>query len=360
MADTKAAAGLTVQQWDDKFYQEYLKTNRFAKEIGTSANAIIQIKETLTKTKGDSITFALSNKLTGAGVVGDAVLEGNEEAHKTRSFKVTVQQLRHATRVSVTQEQFSAIGLRKAGRMALMDWKKDEFIDRIIAEFGSINGVLYDDATETQKDAWLVDNADRVLFGAVKSNNSSNDHSASLSNIDNTADKLTTSALSLMKRMALDADPKIKPLRTTEDLRFYKVYTGTRSFRDLKDDSTITQAQREAMTRGDDNVLFTGGDLIWDGMVIMEIDDWPVLEGVGAGSIDVTRAVLCGCQAIAYGVAKRTKTTTKEFDYGDKHGVSVAVMDSVKKMLFGSGDTDTDDLKDHGMVTGYFAGVADS
>jgi len=360
MADTRVAAGLTVQQWDDLFYQEYLKTNRFAKDIGKTANAIIQIKEDLMTRKGDSVTFALSNKLTGAGVLGSAVLEGNEEAHDTRSFKVIVQQLRHATRVAETDEQFSALSLRKAGRMALMDWSKDEFIDRIIAEFGSINGVAYASATETQKDAWLVDNADRVLFGALKSNNSSNDHSASLANIDNTADKLTTSALSLMKRMALDADPKIKPLRVTEDKRFYKVYTGTRSFRDLKDDSTITQAQREAMTRGDDNILFTGGDLLWDGMVIIEIDDWPVLVGVGAGGIDVQRAVLAGCQAIAYAVAKRTKTSTKTFDYGDKFGVSVAKMDGLRKMLFGSGDTDTDDLKDHGMVTGYFAGVADS
>ena len=48
----------------------------------------------------------------------------------------------------------------------------------------------YGTATETQKVAWLVDNADRVLFGAAKSNNSSNDHSASLANVDSTDDKL--------------------------------------------------------------------------------------------------------------------------------------------------------------------------
>ena len=55
-------------------------------------------------------------------------------------------------------------------------------------------------ATEVQKDAWLVDNADRVLFGAAVGNNSGNDHSASLANIDNTAAKLTTNVISLAKR----------------------------------------------------------------------------------------------------------------------------------------------------------------
>jgi hypothetical protein len=35
-------------------------------------------------------------------------------------------------------------------------------------------------------------------------------------------------------------------------------------------------------------------------------------------------------------------------------------MGGIEKMTFGSGSGDTDDLKDHGMVTGYFAAVADS
>ena len=37
----------------------------------------------------------------------------------------------------------------------------------IMQALASINGVNYACATEAQKDAWLVDNADRVLFGAA-------------------------------------------------------------------------------------------------------------------------------------------------------------------------------------------------
>ena len=48
----------------------------------------------------------------------------------------------------------------------------------IIQALASINGVNYAIATEGQKDAWLVDNADRVLFGAAAAGYT--DHSADL------------------------------------------------------------------------------------------------------------------------------------------------------------------------------------
>lgn len=354
MADTQAASGLTVQQWDAKFYKEFLNSNRFAKEIGKSPNSIIQIKEDLTTKKGDSITFAMVNRLTGAGVEGDDVLEGNEEAMDSRSQKLTVAQIRHAVRTSESQDQFSAIPLRQANRSVLMDWQMENFRDRIIAEFGSINGVAYGTASETQKDVWCVDNADRVQFGKLKSNYNV-DHSVALATIDNTDDKLTTAAVSLMKRIALTASPKIRPIRVTDDKRFFVMYAHPLCFRDLKEDSTITQAQREALSRGPNNILFTGGDLHWDGVIIKEIEDFPTVSS----GVDVGRAVLTGAQAIAFGVARRPNTVTKDFDYGDKHGLAIREMLGVEKMIFGTGSGDTDDLKDHGMVTGWFAAVAD-
>ncbi|WP_084264760.1 N4-gp56 family major capsid protein [Sneathiella glossodoripedis] len=360
MADTTVATGLTVQQWDSKFFKEYLSQNRFKPFMGTSENSIIQVKDDLTKKNGDSITFALVNKLAGDGVTGSNTLEGNEEDMASRSHKLTVEQIRHAVRVASTDEQFSAIPLRDAAKSVLKDWMMEKTRDDIIAAFGSINGVAYASATETQKDAWLVDNADRVLFGAAKSNNSSNDHSASLANIDSTNDKLTPEAISLMKRMALQANPKIRPIRTTEDERWFVLFANSYCFRDLKENATMTQAQREALARGAKNKLFTGGDLMWDGVIIKEIEDIGVLSGVGASSIDVAPNYFCGAQALGIGWAKRTFTKDKDFDYGDKKGVAVGEFRGIEKLTFGSGDGDTDDLKDHGVLTGFFSAVADA
>ena len=362
MTETTAATGLTVQQWDDKFFVEHVQQNRFAKEMGTDENAIIQVKEDLTKKKGDSVTFALVNRLTGAGVSNGATLEGNEEEMDSRSFKLTVGERANGVRSSSWDNQISAIDLRKAAKVGLKTWAMENTRDRIIDALGSINGVAYGSASEANKDAWLVDNADRVLFGAAKSNNSSNDHSASLANIDNTNDKLTSSAASLMKRMALTASPKVRPIMSDASGRnFFVMYVPSLVFRDLKADSTISQAQREVGLRMQNEKLFKGGDLEWDGIIFKEIEDIGVLSGVGAAGIDVAPAYLCGAQALGYGVASRWKSAEETFDYGRKKGCAIMEMGGIEKIIFGTNaSTDTGDTKDHGVVTGYFASVADS
>lgn len=362
MAQTTAATGLTVQQWDDKFFREYLGNNPFKPYMGKGTSSIIQVKEDLTKKKGDSLTFALVNKLTGAANDGTSKLEGNEEALGSRSHKLTVALRRNGVSVTEFEEQISAIALRNAGKDQLMDWAVEQDIDRVIDQLYSKNGVLYGAATETQKDAWLVDNADRVLFGAAKSNNSGNDHSASLANIDATNDKATPAALSLMKRIALSADPKIRPIRMEGmNKRYFVVFAHPLCFRDLKNDPTITQAQREVGLSKQNNKLFQGGDLEWDGMIIHEVDDMDTLSGVGNAGIDVGGVFLCGAQALGLGIASRWTSRTKgETDYGNEKGVAVRAIDGLQKLTFGTGSDDTDDQKDHGVVTGYFSAVADS
>lgn len=357
MALTTARTGLTPQQWDDKFFMEYVRENRFKRYMGTDENSIIQLKEDLTKKKGDKVTFAAVNKLTGAGVTGNTTLEGNEEELDTRSMAVTVAPLRHAVAVTNWDEQKSTIELRDTAKMALKMWSMEKMKTAIITALGSINGVAYADASEAQKDAWLVDNSDRVLFGATKSNASSNDHSTSLANIDNTSDKLSPAIISLAKRIAQSASPAIRPIRLSEDEEWFVMFCGPQAFRDLSNDTTMTQANRDARTRGMDNPLFTGGSLIWDGVIIREI---PEIAAVSNGTINCNPNYLVGAQALGIAWAQRTKTTTQVTDYGFRNGVGVQEMRGIEKLLFGSGAGDTDDLKQHGVVTVWTAGVADT
>lgn len=362
MADTSVASGLTVQQWDDKYFREYIGWNKFAKYMGTTENSIIQVKEDLTKKKGDSVTFALVNRLTGAGVTGSSTLEGNEEAMDSRSHKLTVDQLRNAVRVPVLDEQFSAISLRNAARPVLMDWSMEQMRDDIVEALGSINGVAYGSATEGQKDTYITDNNDRVLFGAAVGNYSAGDHSASLLNVDSTNDKLDSGMISLAKRRAKLADPQIRPIRVREagDEEWYVLLCNSLCFRDLRADTAIQQADREARARGVNNPLFTGGDLLYDGVIIREIEQIDVVSGVGASSIDVAPNYLCGAQAVGVGFAMRPNTVTEVFDYEDKHGVAVREIRGIDKLQFGSGTTDTADLKDNGVFTIWASAVADS
>ena len=357
MADSNVATGLTVQNWDDKFMKEYLEANRFKREMGTSSKNIIQLKTDLTKKKGESITYALVNRLTGAGVTGSSTLEGNEEDMDSRSFKLSVNKLRNAVRVAEVDEQFSAISLRQAGKEVLQDWMMEKTRDDIITAMHQINGVAYGSASESQKDAWLTDNADRVLFGNAIG--SGTDHSARLGAVT-AAMKLGPEEVSLMKRMASTASPKIRPTRATEDERYFVLYCDSLTFRDFAANATITQANRDALARGKSNPLFAGGDLIWDGVIVKEIPDIPSLGTVGASNARVSAAFMCGAQAIGFAYAKRTTSKTEEFDYGDKVGVAVEEIRGIGKMVFGSGSTDTADLKDHGIVTGYFGAALDA
>jgi N4-gp56 family major capsid protein len=367
MADTRANANLTPEIWDDQFFTEYLTENRYAGEMGTNENNVIQVKEDLTKKKGDRVNFALVNKLTQDAVTGRGTMEGNEEELGTRSFELAVDKRRNAVRVAEIDEQFSAISLREAAKFTLKDWSMKDTERLITMALGDMNGIPMTAAAvglagnQTALDAWLVDNADRVFFGNSAYAASSGDLSAGLATLTagTAAERLTAANISAMKFMAMNqANPKIRPIRSEANGRhYYLMYAHPLGFRDLKTDSTITAAQREVSLEMENNRLFKGGDLLWDGVIIKEahdLYDYSTLTALGDTST-VVPAFLCGAQAIGVAYARRWRSKTEEFDYGDKHGVEISSIYGIDKMVFGSGAGDRDDLKDHGVVTGFFA-----
>jgi N4-gp56 family major capsid protein len=369
MADTRVASGLTVEQWDDQYFKEYLTDNRFSESMGSNEAAVIQVKENLTKKKGDRINFALVNKLTNEATTGRSTMEGNEEDMSSREFPVTVDKRRNAVRVAEIDEQYSAISLREAGRSVLMDWSKKDTEKLITRALSSINGkrVLALGRTETNQasdsemNAWLVDNSDRVLFGALRSNNAANDWSDCIDTLDTTADKLTSAAVSKMKAIAETiANPLIRPIRSTANKgrRYYIMYAHPYAFNDLKQDTTLTAFQRDVQLQMENERLFEGGDLYWDGVIIKQVEEaiteWN-LGLDGSGSARVVSAYLCGAQAVGVAYARRWSSQTETFDYGDKYGVEISSIYGVEKLRFESGNADSGDYKDHGVVSGFFA-----
>lgn len=360
MANTSAATGLLKQNFDAQFYIDFIRMSRFAPYMGTDRNSLIVLREDLTKTRGDTITLALVNALSGAGVTGSSTLEGNEEAMTQRSMQITVDQFRNAVLVPMLDEQFTEIDLMEAARQDLLDWRLDQHKDDIVEALGSINGTAYGSASEANKDAWLVDNVDRTAFGDVLGTGLS-DHSAALGAIA-AAEKISASNIGKLKRAAQTASPKIKPIRIDgTDREFYVHFVDPRTMRDLKADTTIAQANREARPRVvEENPIFHGGALLYDGIIMVEIPEIATLGTVGTCSAAVSPSYLCGSAALTYAVAKRPELVTETFDYDDKHGVAVREVSKVAKNIFGTGSGDTDDLKDHGVATGYYAAAADA
>lgn len=372
MARTPTPADLQVKQWANDFFKEYVRDNRFKPYMGRNENAIIHIKEDLTKKKGDALTFQLINKLSGTGVTGNGVLEGNEEAQASDGYQVSVSFLRNAVLRTLEDEQATAIDYLNAARVSLKKWMMEKMRDHIITALMSIDGKAYlssqiagntnytSVASEADKDAWLAANADRVLFGALKSNNSGNDHSASLANIDNTADKLSTVVGGLAKRMAQTATPAIGPTTVNDDQEWYVMFCNSNSFRDLKTDAVLTQANREARPRNvKNNPIFTDGDETYNGIIYREVPEIPSVGLVGASGIAVGVNFLCGVQAVGVAFAKRATPIMNNTDYGFRKGVGIQENRGIKKLQFEDPANPGTDV-DHGVVTVYTAAVDDA
>ena len=354
MTLTTVPTALQVEQWEDRFFTEYLHDGGFKPLMGKDENAVIQVKEQPGKGNGDKVTIQLVNRLTNAAVTGTSTLEGNEEDMAQRSFSITVNKRRNAVRIPEMSEVQSAIDLREAARATLLDWAMEDTRDLIIQALGSLNGTAFISRTAVIADAWLVDNLDRVVFGAGVG--SGTDLSADLAQLDTTNDLFNSAALDRMILKAKTCNPKIRPMRDGGNgKRYYVAFANPYAFKDLRD-SLDNDYLAQTVVQMQASKLFEGGDLLWNGCIVKETDNIPIYENLGAsGTAEVTPVYMCGAQALAAAYANRWRSKTEIFDYADKYGVAIDGIYGIEKIRFGTGASDTDDQKDHGVVTGFFA-----
>lgn len=363
MAETAVPTNSRVIKWQRDFWREYIRANRFSKAMGADESAPIQLVEDLEKSVGETVNIELVNRLAGAGVTGTNTLEGNEEALGQRNFRLTVNRTRHAVVHDRLHEQFSAIDLIEAKRAVLMDWFKESVRDRIVTALGSFSSdgsshTAYESAGSTLRNAWLVNNQDRVIFGA-NTGSGYTVHATGITTLDTTADIWTVPNAALAKDLAKAASPKIRPIRVKDDEEWYLWYMPTKVFRQAQTAlATINQNAWER-ARGESNPLFTGGDLIYDGIIIKEIPEIGQISGTPGASATtaVCQTFLVGAQAVGYAIATRSRMIENVRDYGAKKGAGIEMVDAINKIYFGSGAADTDAPKQNGVVTAYYAVV---
>jgi N4-gp56 family major capsid protein len=363
MADTTAAE--RVNQWESDFFDEYVRSNRFTPYMGADENAIIQLKDNLTKKKGDAITINLVGALDASGEPNDGstTLVGAEKALPNDGHKITVKVARDATVVNVEEEQASPIDILKAGKTALKSLATRYLRNGIILALHTINGVKYATATAGQKNTWLAANSDRVLFGSAKANNLANVHADSLATINNTDDKLTGPIVSLARRMAQTAvtanGDGIRPVTYDDGGESYVMFAPTYAFRDLKQWMVDEGKWDTQLERSKENPMYKAGTSIeWDGVMVREIPEMPILADVGADDCDVAPCFLCGAQALGVAWAMRTKATfSKEDDYEFRKGVGFMELRGIEKIQWAQG---TSDAIDWSVCTVYVAAEADA
>lgn len=370
------------QVWENKYFGEYVRASGYKPYMGTSNDAIIIVKKELQEEAGKTINIPLITRLKGNGVTGSQVLDGQEEELGNYNCALSVDWRRHAVRLPKSTAYKTEIDLWGASKAMLRKWEAEKLRDDITRAFMSIvpatttvtptdygtvsliaagSGGGYEitaanqaaGVSEANKDSWLVLNQDRVLFGAVRSNYSAGDHSAALSTLDTTADKLSTTIGSLAKDMAMLADPHITPFRTEDGREYFVMFCNQRSFRDLKGDTVMQAANRDARPRDvNGNPIFQDGDLIHDGIIYRRIPEIPILTAAGSGT-DVGPNFLCGAQAlgIAWG-QEPTFQTDLQKDFKFRPGVAIEELLRVQKLHFNG--------VQQGMVTVYTAAAANA
>lgn len=385
MSSSTISTANQVTRFKKKVLREYVRGGRFGSVIGTDENKIIQVVK-----EGKKCSLPLIGKLGGAGVRGSTQLSGSEQALSNYAYTLQPTYLRNGVLIDNEEREKSEFDLFKEGRPALMNWMMETKRDQMIQAFGAIEagstyynygGVEASGAkgssagSAANMDTWNTNNGDRIIYGAAKANRTAGDHTTSLGTIDTTNDKMTSDLVELMKRMAQDANPLIRPIMVKGDEPWYILYLGKYAFRDLRNDTTLLATMQNSLERNRDNPLFAGGDLLWDGVIIKEIPDldkfidstdsglWDGVWGANATgdslatggdtSSRVSIGFFCGAQALGFGVGKTASfKRRKEDDYEHLNGVAISAKHDIKKTFFNN--------KQHGMLTTFHSAAVDS
>jgi N4-gp56 family major capsid protein len=384
MAETALSSALEKQVWSKDYLAEYVRESGFLPYMGRKKTSVICTMYELASEAGKTLNIPLITKLNAAGVRGSGVLDGKEEQLGNYNCAISVDWIRNAVKVPKSTSYKTEIDLLNAGRDMLKLWSADTLRADMIKYMAgptvttssipavdivdTDGNVVVTGATAANYNTWSAANSDRILYGAATSNYSAT-HATGLGAVDSTNDKLTVAQISLAKRMAKNASPAIRPFRLEDGREYFVMFVGARAFRDLKTDSNMTNANRDARAREnngmDNNPLFQDGDLIIDGVIIRQIEEISTLittssifATAGNGSIPVEPGFLCGQQAmgVAWG-QEPMPITDMTADYKFRPGVAIEELRGIAKLHFGTGSSSAS--KQQGIVTVYSSGVAD-
>ena len=366
MATTNFAA-LTQNEytvWSRDFWREARNKTFLMRFAGDSANNMVQrITELRSTTDGARAVITLINEATGDGVVGDNELEGNEEALGQSDMIIQLDQWRKAHKsAGKMSEQRSIVRFRREARDQL-----SYAVSRVMDElaFQTLSGISYalrpDGSQRYGSQLPLLRYAADVKAPSSKRHfywDGTNLRPGNTGAIE--ATMLPTYRM-LVELKAKAVNSYIKPLRSDDGVEGYNVFMCPDGIAALKRDPEFIAAWREAEKRGEQNPLFKGTQHggsrgIWlDGLNILEyrnvFNTRSALAGSkwgAGGAVDGQRVLLCGAQALAFADIGRATWDEKDFDYGNKQGISVGkIFGLLKPQLF---STYAQSVQDFGVI----------
>lgn len=384
MAEIQLATALQKQTWANTLTYEYVRESGLKPYMGTEDSSIIRLDYKLVNEAGDTVNFPLIQRIKGRGVRGSEVLKGNEVDIGLANTKVVVDWIRQGAKLPKSTTFRTALDLWTASKTQLRQWSSELLRDDVILAFGSVivpgtldnqglpgtdSQVVYSLSTAGQRNTFLANNSDRIVFGNARANSSSGNWATSLGTVSTATGQSGAAHVRLLKTIAKAAGKtapvnsttgfttNIRPFKSdmTAGREWFVYFVGSREFGVLSQDPTIVSINTSSRPREaggvDSNPLFQDGDLMYLGVVIREIpeiDDLYPLNGAGSGAADLAMGFFCGQSAIAVGYGMRTRVVEDKLeDYEFRPGMAVEELRGVAKTSFGGAQ--------YGMVTSITA-----
>ena len=344
--------GVTVSQWENRIAAEYIGQLWMKNLMGPTQDSVIQVKQDLAKMPGDAINVGIRSQLKGGYVSGNTFGLGNEGRVEFYNQRIVVDNVRHLVRFDDVSMSQKRVGwdLLNQGREALVEKARIRLDEDIV---GSLSG------TSTGRVRG------RYLYGAVDSNWNAT-HATALTNIDNTADQLTSNMIRIAKRKALipvNATARIRPMSVNTGMNFEQWYVAIchpYGVRDLVDnDAAYRNAQLLIPPNGNrESSLFTGNAYrgAYDGVLIYEYDRIQLVSS----TIQVAHNLFLGAQAGTVVWGQMPKFNEQEQDLGHTISYETHEIRNTAKLVFGRNAIDASiSDEDNGIVHVFSAAVAD-
>ncbi len=340
---------LTRKAWSARLFEEVLKTCWAGKFMGEDADSLCQIKTEVKKSAGDQITVGLRMQLTGDGVAGDGILEGNEEALTFYNDAIVINQLRHGVRnTGKMSQQRVLFDLRMEAKAGLRDW----WAGRIDYWFFNqlCGNTAQADTRYTGMQATIAPDANHRLWQSISTTSIAVDETLTATDVFNltlvdravnrakTLDVATTAGLVPIRPIMVGGEAKYVMFLHPHQVYQLRTNTNTGQWLDI---------QKAAVTGGQisKNPIYTGAMAEYNGVVMHEA--FRVANGIhsttGTMLTAVRRAVLCGAQAALLAFGQDSGPTQmswdeESFDYGNQLGVKAGMIAGLKKTRFNSLD----------------------
>ncbi|MCP5353540.1 MAG: DUF4043 family protein [Chromatiales bacterium] len=350
--------------WVNETIKAYRNQSFWAKFEGPGANNIVQLVEELKKTeKGDRAMIGLKANMRSAGIVGDNDIDGRRENLETYWVEIHTDQLRKSVASKGrVDDQRSVLDFRTEAKDSIADWRAQVNDEMKFLAASNVSFAYNCDGsarvTGAEDPLTSLEYAADVAAAPTSGRHFTYDGTNIVAGNTAAVTSAYVPKYGALVDICAEAQTRgIKPLKINGmDVLVHVVHPKT--FARYKKDADFRDALINAGDRGIKNPIFTGAaGFTVDGILFHTSTNVYNTSGAasgskwgGSGTVDGTRSLILGQQALAYADLWKSGDWHEEtFDAGAKHAVTLSQYTGILKPRFMS-RRDGDTVQDFGCI----------